>query len=101
LAELAVELNGHVHTGELLAGSAPTIEALLAAGGQMVITTALGRLDVVQGLEGGSDYGSLRGHAIEVEPAGGSPDGTAAGARGQTAVPAGQRAGAPGRQSVR
>lgn len=67
LAELAIELNGHVHAGQMLAGSAPSIEALLAAGGQVVITTALGQLDVVQGLEGIPDYGSLRGHAADVE----------------------------------
>lgn len=67
LAELAVEMNGHVHTGRMLAGSAPSIQALLAAGGQVVITTVLGQLDVVQGLEGVPDYGSLRGRATEVE----------------------------------
>lgn len=67
LAELAVALHGHVQTGEMLAGSVPSIEALLAAGDQVMITTALGHLDVVQGLEGIPDYGSLRAHAIEVE----------------------------------
>jgi hypothetical protein len=48
-------------------GSPPSIAALLARGEQVAIETDLGRLDVVQGLEGVPSYEELRSRASEAE----------------------------------
>ncbi len=70
LAELAVELGGHVQLGESLPGSQPPIAVLLAGGERALIATRLGDLDVVQGLEGVPPYSELRAEAIDIEIAG-------------------------------
>ena len=67
VAEVAVAAGGHVQKGEALLGSPPSIAALLATGEQVAIKTELGRLDVVQGLEGVPSYGELRAKAVETE----------------------------------
>lgn len=60
LAQVAVEVGGHVQAGESLLGSAPSIAAALSGGEQVAIETELGRLDVVQGLDGVPTYEELR-----------------------------------------
>ncbi len=67
VAEVAVAAGGHVQRGEALLGSPPSIAALLATGEQVAIETDLGRLDVVQGLEGVPAYEELRSRASEAE----------------------------------
>jgi len=96
IAEVAVAAGGHVQKGEApdqfrprarltlgrshttgnlapelprppRAGSAPSIAALLAVGKQVTIETELGRLDVVQGLEGVPSFEELRSRASEAE----------------------------------
>jgi predicted nucleotidyltransferase len=67
VAEVAVAAGGHVQRGEALLGSPPSIAALLATGEQVAIETDLGRLDVVQGLEGVPSYAQLRSRSSEAE----------------------------------
>jgi hypothetical protein len=67
LAEMAVAAGGHVQKGEALLGSPPSIAAALASGEQVAIETDLGRLDVVQGLEGVPSYAELRSRASEAD----------------------------------
>jgi predicted nucleotidyltransferase len=67
VAEVAVAAGGHVQRGKALLGSAPSIADLLATGEQVAIETDLGRLDVVQGLEGVPAYEELRSRAGEAE----------------------------------
>lgn len=67
VAEVAVAAGGHVQRGEALFGSPPSIAAALASGEQVAIETNLGRLDVVQGLEGVPSYEELRSRASEAE----------------------------------
>jgi predicted nucleotidyltransferase len=67
VAEVAVAAGGHVQRGEALLGSPPSIATLLATGEQVAIETDLGRLDVVQGLEGVPSYEELRSRASEAE----------------------------------
>jgi predicted nucleotidyltransferase len=67
VAEVAVEAGGRVQRGEALLGSAFSIAAELASGDQVAIETDLGRLDVVQGLEGVPTYSELRSRAGEAE----------------------------------
>ncbi len=67
VAEVAVAAGGHVQRGEALLGSAFSIAAELASGEQMAIETDLGRLDIVQGLEGVLPYEQLRSRASEAE----------------------------------
>lgn len=67
LAEVAVAAGGHVQQGEAFLGSSVSIASALASGEQVPIETDLGRLDVVQGLEGLPDYEELRGQASEAE----------------------------------
>jgi hypothetical protein len=52
VADVAVSAGGHVQRGEALLGTPFSIAAELASGAQVAIETDLGRLDVVQGLEG-------------------------------------------------
>ena len=67
LAAVAVDANGHVQQGEALLGSALSIAAALADGGQVPIETDLGCLDVVQGLDGIPSFDDLRSRATEAE----------------------------------
>lgn len=67
VAEVAVAAGGHVQRGEALLGSTLSIAAELASGEQVAIETDLGRLDVVQGLDGVPTYGALRSRAGEAE----------------------------------
>ena len=67
VAEVAVAANGRVHQGEALLGSPISIAAALTGGEQVAIETDLGRLDIVQGLDGVPSYEELRSGAIEAE----------------------------------
>ncbi len=67
VAEVAVAAGGHVQKGEALLGSPISIAAALASGEQVAIETDLGRLDVVQGLDGIPSYADLRSRASEAE----------------------------------
>jgi hypothetical protein len=67
VAEVAVAAGGHAQRGEGLLGSSFSIAAELASGEQMAIETDLGRLDIVQGLEGVPPYEQLRSRSSEAE----------------------------------
>jgi predicted nucleotidyltransferase len=67
LAAVAVDANGHVQQGEALLGSAFSIAAALAGGDQVPIETDLGRLDIVQGLDGIPSFDDLRSRATEAK----------------------------------
>lgn len=67
VAEVAVAAGGHVQRGEALLGTPISIAAELASGEQMAIETDLGRLDIVQGLEGVPSFDELRSRATEAE----------------------------------
>ena len=67
LAEVAVGAGGRVHQGEALPGTPFSIAAALAGGEQVAIETDLGRLDVVQGLDGVPSFEDLRSRATEVD----------------------------------
>ena len=67
IAEVAVAAGGHVQQGEALLGTPVSIAAALSAGEQVAIETDLGRLDVVQGLDGIPSYEELRSRAIEAQ----------------------------------
>jgi predicted nucleotidyltransferase len=67
VAEVAVAAGGRVQRGEALLGSPPSIAALLTSGEQVAIETDLGRLDVVQGLDGVPSYEELRSRASEAD----------------------------------
>jgi hypothetical protein len=67
LAKLVADLGGHVQLGESLLGSERSISALLQSGERALISTSLGDLDVVQGLDGVLPYAELRASAIDVE----------------------------------
>jgi hypothetical protein len=67
ITEVAVAAGGHVQQGESPLGSPISIASALASGEQVMIETDLGRLDVVQGLEGVPPYGELRERANQAE----------------------------------
>jgi predicted nucleotidyltransferase len=67
VAEVAVAAGGHVQQGDALLGTPISIAAALATGEQVPIETDLGRLDVVQGLDGVPAYEELRSRAREAE----------------------------------
>lgn len=67
VAEVAVAAGGRVQQGEALLGSPFSIAAALASGKQVAVETDIGRLDVVQGLEGVPSFGDLRSRAVEAE----------------------------------
>lgn len=67
VAEVAVEAGGRVQKGGALLGSAISIASALASGEQVAIETDLGRLDVVQGLDGVPSYAELRSRASQAE----------------------------------
>jgi predicted nucleotidyltransferase len=67
VAEVAVAAGGHVQQGEAFLGTPISIASALAAGDQVAIETDLGRLDIVQGLDGVPSYEELRSRAAEAE----------------------------------
>jgi len=67
VAEVAVAAGGHVQQGEALLGTPISIVSALSSGEQVVIETDLGRLDIVQGLEGVPSYEELRARSSEAE----------------------------------
>lgn len=67
VAEVAVDAGGRVHQGEALLGTTLSVAAALASGEQVAIETDLGRLDVVQGLDGVPAFEDLRSRATEAE----------------------------------
>lgn len=66
LAAVVVEIGGRVLLGDSMLGSVPSITALLRQGERTLITTRLGDLDVVQGLQGVPSYAALREDAVDV-----------------------------------
>jgi predicted nucleotidyltransferase len=67
VAEVAVACGGHVQQGDALLGSTISIASALASGEHVAIETDLGRLDIVQGLDGVPSYVDLRSRASEAE----------------------------------
>lgn len=67
VAEVAVAAGGHVQQGEALLGTPISIASALVQGEQVAIETDLGRLDIVQGLDGVPSYDELRPGASEAE----------------------------------
>jgi predicted nucleotidyltransferase len=67
VAEVAVAAGGRVQQGESLLGSPISIASALASGEQVMVETDLGRLDVVQGLEGVPSYQELSDRASRAE----------------------------------
>jgi predicted nucleotidyltransferase len=67
VADVAVAAGGHVQQGEALLGTPISIASALASGEQVAIETDLGRLDIVQGLDGIPSYRELRSRAAEAE----------------------------------
>jgi len=67
VAAVAVAAGGHVQQGESLLGSTISIASALASGEQVAIETDLGRLDIIQGLDGVPSYADLHPRAGEVE----------------------------------
>jgi hypothetical protein len=67
VAAVAVAIHGHVQTGESFLSTPPSIAGQLASGEQVAIETDLGRLDVVQGLDGVPTYDELRARATDAE----------------------------------
>jgi predicted nucleotidyltransferase len=67
VAAVAVAAGGHVQQGESLLGSTISIASAMAGGGQVAIETDLGRLDIVQGLDGIPSYADLRSRASEAD----------------------------------
>lgn len=67
VAEVAVAAGGHVQQGEMFLGSIPSIASALGGGEQVAIETDLGRLDVVQGLDGVPAYEELYARATHAE----------------------------------
>jgi predicted nucleotidyltransferase len=67
LAEVAVAAGGHVQQGEAMLGTPISIASALAGGGQVAIETELGRLDVIQGLDGVPGYDALHSRAEQTE----------------------------------
>ena len=67
LARLAVTLGGHVQLEDSILDSERSIGQLMRSGERAFISTRLGDLDVVQGLEGVPPYAELRARAINVD----------------------------------
>lgn len=67
VAEVVASANGRVHQGEALLDTPVSIASALASGEQTAIETDLGRLDVVQGLEGVPGYEELRSRSVEAD----------------------------------
>lgn len=67
LAAVAEELHGHVHAGESFLSSQLSIAGHVASGEQVAIETDLGRLDIVQGLDGIPTYNELQAGSTKTE----------------------------------
>jgi predicted nucleotidyltransferase len=67
LGAVAEAIHGHVHAGESFLSSQLSIAGQIASGEQVAIETDLGRLDIVQGLEGIPGYDELNTHAAKAE----------------------------------
>lgn len=67
IAEVAAALHGHVQTAESLLSNPLSITDRLISGKQVAIETDLGRLDVVQGLDGVPAYSELRSRSTEAD----------------------------------
>lgn len=67
VAAVAVAAGGHVQRGGALLGTPISIASALSTGEQVAIETDLGRLDVVQGLEGVPTFEELRSRAVAAE----------------------------------
>lgn len=67
VASVAVAVHGYVQAGESFFSSQPSIAGQLASGEQVAIETELGRLDVVQGLDGIPGYDELHARSTEAE----------------------------------
>jgi predicted nucleotidyltransferase len=67
VAEVAVAASGHVERGESFLSTPFSIAAELASGERVAIETDLGRLDVVQGLDGMPGFVDLRSRSVETE----------------------------------
>jgi predicted nucleotidyltransferase len=67
VAEVAVAAGGHVQQGDALLGSPVSIASAVGGGEQVAIETDLGRLDIVQGLDGIPSYEELRSRASDAE----------------------------------
>jgi hypothetical protein len=67
VAEIAVAAGGHVQQGEAFLGTPISIASALESGEQVAIETDLGRLDVIQGLEGVPSYEELRARSSGAE----------------------------------
>jgi predicted nucleotidyltransferase len=67
VAAVAAAVNGHVQTGASFLSSQPSIVGQLASGEQVAIETELGRLDIVQGLDGVPGFEELHTRATQTE----------------------------------
>jgi predicted nucleotidyltransferase len=67
LAAVAEAIHGHVHAGESFLSSQLSIAGQIAGGEQVGIETDLGRLDIVQGLDGIPAYDELNARSTKVE----------------------------------
>lgn len=67
LAAVAVAIHGHIQEGESFLSSQPSMVGRLASGEQVAIETDLGRLDIVQGLDGVPAYDELHARSTEAD----------------------------------
>ncbi len=67
LAAVAEAIHGHVHAGESFLSSQLSIAGQVASGEQVAIETDLGRLDIVQGLDGIPPYDELHARSAKAE----------------------------------
>jgi predicted nucleotidyltransferase len=67
LAAVAEEIHGHVQAGKAFLSSRLSIAGRLATGEQVAIETDLGRLDIVQGLDGIPAYDELNMRSTKAE----------------------------------
>jgi predicted nucleotidyltransferase len=67
LAAVAEAIHGYVHAGESFLSSQLSIAGQIAAGEQVAIETDLGRLDIVQGLDGIPPYDELNTRSTKAE----------------------------------
>jgi predicted nucleotidyltransferase len=67
LAAVAEAIHGHVHAGEAFLSSQLAIAGQVAGGEQVAIETDLGRLDIVQGLNGIPAYDELNARSTKAE----------------------------------
>ena len=67
LAAVVEEIHGHVQAGESFLSSQLSIAGQIASGEQVAIETDLGRLDIVQGLDGIPAYAELNARSTRTE----------------------------------